>query len=166
MNVKEIKELIELVADRGLTSLEVERTGFKLKIQGAPPSASLDSSAVHLTRVFEAPALPRVEHRAALPGPLPDPEPKAAQPVVQIDPQLHIIKSPIVGTFYRSPSPDAGPFVKPGDPVEKGQTLCIVEAMKLMNEIESDVAGVILDIFPQNGQPVEYGENLFSVKVR
>ena len=74
--------------------------------------------------------------------------------------------SPIVGTFYRAANPDAEPFVKVGDVVEKGQTLCIVEAMKLMNEIEADVAGTIVEIFPQNGQPVEYGEQLFAIQPR
>src|SRR5205085_6599082 len=77
---------------------------------------------------------------------------------------LHFIKSPIVGTFYRSPSPDKEAFVKPGDRVSKGQTLCILEAMKLMNEIESDAAGEIVKIYVQNGQPVEYGERLFAIR--
>jgi acetyl-CoA carboxylase biotin carboxyl carrier protein len=79
---------------------------------------------------------------------------------------LHIVTSPIVGTFYRAPNPNAESFVKTVDVVEKGQTLCIVEAMKLMNEIESDADGAIVEIFPQNGQPVEYGERLFSIRAR
>ena len=78
---------------------------------------------------------------------------------------MHIITSPIVGTFYRSPNPEAGPFVNVGDRVTKGKVLCIIEAMKLMNEIESDVDGVITAIYPQTGQPIEYGEKLFAVKV-
>ena len=80
------------------------------------------------------------------------------------DAGLHIVKSPIVGTFYESPSPGSPPFVKPGDIVEAGQVLCIVEAMKLMNEIESDVAGEIVKRFVQSGQPIEYGQPLFSVR--
>jgi acetyl-CoA carboxylase biotin carboxyl carrier protein len=94
---------------------------------------------------------------AAAPAP---PQPEKAGP----PPGSHIINSPIVGTFYRSPSPDASPFVDVGSRVKKGQVLCIIEAMKLMNEIESDVDGEILEIYPQNAQPVEFGEPLFAVR--
>jgi acetyl-CoA carboxylase biotin carboxyl carrier protein len=90
----------------------------------------------------------------------------AQQPPEEVDPAegAHIVTSPIVGTFYSSPSPDAEPFARIGDRVSKGQVLCIVEAMKLMNEIESDTAGVIVDIYPKNAQPVEFGEKLFAIK--
>ena len=87
----------------------------------------------------------------------------AAAPVEEDD--VHSISSPIVGTFYRAPNPDADPYVKVGDFVEPGQTLCIVEAMKLMNEIESDQSGTIVKVFPENAQPVEFGERLFAIKV-
>jgi len=99
-------------------------------------------------------------------SPVPVSLPPATSPAPAEAEGLHVITSPIVGTFYRAPNPDAQPFVKPGDEVEKGKTLCIVEAMKLMNEIESDVAGTIVTIYPQNGQPVEFGEKLFAVQVR
>jgi acetyl-CoA carboxylase biotin carboxyl carrier protein len=88
-------------------------------------------------------------------------QPQPAEP----DAGVHITTSPIVGTFYRSPNPESEPFVSIGDRVSKGQVLCIIEAMKLMNEIESDADGVIEKIYPQNGQPIEYGENLFAIRV-
>ena len=97
-----------------------------------------------------------------------DAPPPAAAPVTEIDsepePEGYILTSPMVGTFYLAPSPDADPYVEVGDRVERGQVLCIVEAMKLMNEIESDVAGVVLEVVPQNAEPVEFGEPLFSIK--
>ena len=136
MNVKEIKELVDLVSRRGLAGLEIERAGFRLRIEGAPPAAA------------PAPHVP--------PGPPGSGEREG----------FHVLTSPIVGTFYRAGNPDAEPFVKIGDVVEKGKTLCIVEAMKLMNEIEADVAGTIVSIFPQNGQPVEFGEKLFAIQPR
>ncbi|RMH22573.1 MAG: acetyl-CoA carboxylase biotin carboxyl carrier protein, partial [Acidobacteria bacterium] len=89
---------------------------------------------------------------------------ESAPPPEELPPGLHRLTSPIVGTFYRAPSPDADPFVDVGDRVRKGQVLCIVEAMKLMNEIESDVDGEIVEILPENGQPIEYGEPLFLIK--
>ncbi|MCE7959484.1 MAG: acetyl-CoA carboxylase biotin carboxyl carrier protein, partial [Acidobacteria bacterium ACB2] len=101
---------------------------------------------------------------AQAPASAPAPPERAAPP--REEPGTHVVTSPIVGPFYRAPRPDSDPFVKVGDTVEKGKTLCIVEAMKLMNEIEADVAGVVLEILPQNGQPVEYGERLFVIKPR
>jgi len=90
-----------------------------------------------------------------------------AQPTAELeDPGIHPVTSPIVGTFYRAPSTNAAPFVQPGDFVKPGQTLCIVEAMKLMNEIECDVAGEVVAVLAENGQPVEYGERLFTIRVR
>ncbi len=90
--------------------------------------------------------------------------PKSAAPAAEPDAALHIVKSPIVGTYYGSPSPGASPFVAPGDRVEKGDIICIVEAMKLMNEIESDAAGEIVKCFVTNGQPIEFGQPLFSIR--
>jgi acetyl-CoA carboxylase biotin carboxyl carrier protein len=90
--------------------------------------------------------------------------PAGAAPVEAAEEELHLVKSPIVGTFYESPSPGSLPFVKPGDNVTQGQVLCIVEAMKLMNEIDSDVAGEVVKILVNNGQPVEYGQPLFAVR--
>ncbi len=155
MNVKEIKELAELVARRGLASLEVEREGFRLRVEGprpAPKGEGSPSGAAY-------PAVPVTwEEKAAAPAIV------AAAPAPETEAGLHVVTSPIVGTFYRSPNPDAEPFVKPGDAVEKGATLCIVEAMKLMNEIEADVSGTLVEVFPKNGQPVEFGEKLFTIR--
>jgi acetyl-CoA carboxylase biotin carboxyl carrier protein len=163
MNVKEIKELVELVSRRGLAGLEIERAGFRLRIEGAPAhrGAPAFARAVADPVAAEAPALSPA-------GPMP-----AAAPHVPPGPPgsgeregFHVITAPIVGTFYRAANPDAEPFVKVGDVVEKGKTLCIVEAMKLMNEIEADISGTVVSIYPQNAQPVEFGEKLFAIQPR
>ena len=150
----QIKELVELVAARNLQELAVERSGFRLRIGG------------HAAPVTIAPGA-FVAAPAPLPGAASAPSPvaPAAVPPTPAGPAPHVVNSPIVGTFYAAPSPDADPFVRVGDRVRKGQVLCIVEAMKLMNEIESDVDGEVVEIHPKNGQPVEFGEPLFAVRV-
>jgi acetyl-CoA carboxylase biotin carboxyl carrier protein len=169
MNVKEIKELVDMVARRGLAGLEIERAGFRLRIEGParPPAVIARRGApvpipnpVGADDLLASPPAPPV-----LAAPVPAALGAAPVPAAERA-GLHVITSPIVGTFYRAPKPDAEPFVKPGDEVEKGKTLCIVEAMKLMNEIEADVAGTIVAIYPQNGQPVEFGEKLFAIQAR
>ncbi|HSP16302.1 MAG TPA: acetyl-CoA carboxylase biotin carboxyl carrier protein [Thermoanaerobaculia bacterium] len=157
MNFKEILELIDKVADRGIAVVEVERAGTKVRIEGVSAQPRVIHSIVSDAK-GEAQALPSVPLIAA---------PAAAAPaaLAENDPGVHITTSPIVGTFYRSPNPESEPFVNIGDRVSKGQVLCIIEAMKLMNEIESDADGVIEKIYPQNGQPIEYGENLFAIRV-
>jgi len=166
MNVKEIKELVDLVARRGLAGLEIERTGFRIRIEGpARPTAVVARRGSVLAGPDPSP-LAEIATASVAVSPVPVSLPPAASAAPAEAEGLHVITSPIVGTFYRAPNPDAQPFVKPGDVVEKGKTLCIVEAMKLMNEIESDVAGTIVTIYPQNGQPVEFGEKLFAVQVR
>lgn len=160
MNVKEIRELADIVARRGLASLELEESGFRLRIEGprTPPRDALPTAAPSY------PAMP-VSWEEKAPRPEPPAVPGAASPPSpQVAAGLHVVASPIVGTFYRAANPDAEPFVKVGDSVEKGATLCIVEAMKLMNEIEADVAGTIVEVYPKNGQPVEFGEKLFAVR--
>jgi acetyl-CoA carboxylase, biotin carboxyl carrier protein len=158
LNLKEILELIDKVADRGIASVEIERAGLKVRVEGkrfeAAPTMLPSIAPQYAT---QAAAILSGESKAA-PGPI-------AAPEDEIDPSWHIVTSPIVGTFYRAPNPETDPFVKVGDHVAKGAVLCIVEAMKLMNEIESDAEGWIAKIFPQNGQPVEYGEKLYAVKV-
>ena len=162
MNFKEILELIDKVADKGIAGLEIEQAGLKLRIDGKTAGPQVvhayggDSQA-------SAPAAPAVHHAAPLPEAPAPPRTAAAEPEAEAG--VHVITSPIVGTFYRSANPEAQPFVNVGDRIAKGQVICIIEAMKLMNEIESDVDGVITQIFPSNGQPVEYGEKLFAVKV-
>jgi acetyl-CoA carboxylase biotin carboxyl carrier protein len=166
MNLKEIKELVDLVALHGLGGLEVERAGFRLRIEGPrrespPPQRGIGLMDVSVERLSRAdgPASAVVagEAEAAFP---------AAAEKETADPRHYVITSPIVGTFYRAPNPDSEAFANVGDVVEKGATLCIVEAMKLMNEIEADVAGTVVAIHPQNGQPVEFGEKLFTILPR
>jgi len=149
----EIKELMEYIEASSFVEFELEREGFKIKLvkrsgltNGEAGSASPAAQAVlaaAVTQVDEAPA-PR--------------------PAVVESPDVHLVKSPIVGTFYRAGSPTARSFVEVGDRVKKGQVLCIIEAMKLMNEIESDSDGEILEVLVANGQPVEYGEPLFKIR--
>jgi acetyl-CoA carboxylase biotin carboxyl carrier protein len=158
LSFKEIKELIDLVAEKGLSGVEIERSGFRLRIEGHRGDTN-GGSPVYYTPLPEP---LRVAGGAAALAPA-GPAAEAAPPAA-VEDTLHYIVSPIVGTFYRSASPEAASFVSPGDKVEKNKILCIIEAMKLMNEIESDVAGEIVKVFPQNGQPVEYGEKLFAIK--
>ncbi len=157
LNLDEIKELIELVSDKQFNEFELERGSFRLRLQKGLLRVVAESAP-------PAPAI--VETRFASPtvaaaAPTPEPAPAPAAP----EENLHIVTSPIVGTFYRSSSPTAEPFVKLGDSVEEGKTLCIIEAMKLMNEIQSDASGAVAKIFVENGQPVEYGQPLFGLKL-
>jgi acetyl-CoA carboxylase biotin carboxyl carrier protein len=166
MNLKEIKELIALVVEKGLTEFELERSGVKVRIKRPNPAENGMMAAPLTPQVILPPVTVPLAVGGVTPaGHLPPaPAEPAAAPAPQED--LHFIKSPIVGTFYASPNPDAPPFAKPGDTVEAGQTLCIIEAMKLMNEIESDMAGEIVKCYVANSQPVEYGERLFSLRPR
>jgi acetyl-CoA carboxylase biotin carboxyl carrier protein len=150
LSFKEIKELIDLDSERGLAGLEVERSGFRLRIEGIAPAVTAAPPAI----VVGAPALAAPATEAA---------PTSASAPAE-DANVHVITSPIVGTFYRSPSPESDPFAEIGQRVSPGKVLCIIESMKLMNEIESDVAGEILEVFPSNGAPVEYGERLFAIR--
>jgi acetyl-CoA carboxylase biotin carboxyl carrier protein len=162
LNFKEILELIDKVADRGITGVEIEQAGTKLRIEGKPAQQHVFASYMSGEMKNEAQALPPIQVSAL---PAAGGTPKAEEKKPAADPSLHQLTSPIVGTFYRQASPEAPVFVEVGARVKKGQVLCIVEAMKLMNEIESDVDGVVVEIYPQNAQPVEYGEPLFAIKV-
>src|SRR5215469_4723948 len=146
MNQKELKELIEFLIEKDIAEFELERGDVKVKIKRAGEHTVVHSQAE--PRFY---AVPPVAVPAAPAAPAPEEN-------------LHGVKSPIVGTFYEAPSPGAPPFVKVGDQVEVGQVLCIVEAMKLLNEIESDVAGEIVKKLATNGQPIEYGQELFSIR--
>ena len=169
LTFEQIKELIELVAERRLQGLEVERSGFRLKIDGqaalqpAGPAAHAAAHAhpSHFSDIAPAPlpARPGADAGSASSAASPAAATKADLPA-----GTHILNSPIVGTFYRAPAPQAPPFVEVGSQVKKGQVLCIIEAMKLMNEIESDVDGTIVEIYPQNAQAVEFGEPLFAIR--
>ena len=156
LTFEQIKELIELVAKRRLQGLEIERSGFRLKVEGqtqAQPAAQAAAPAAEGASVSPPPPSMPADSTVIA----------AAKPAAA-DEGAHIVTSPIVGTFYRAPSPDAEPFVEVGSRVKKGQVLCIIEAMKLMNEIESDADGVVAQVYPQNAQAVEYGEPLFAIR--
>jgi len=156
LGLEDIKALIGLVAKEQIDEFEMEAGAVKFRIRKGgsvvqAPAPQPQAPAMPLpsmpTQTLVAPAQSAAAER---------PE----------DPSIHHITSPIVGTFYRSPSPNGPAYVQPGDFVKPGQTLCIVEAMKLMNEIECDVAGEVVSVLVENGQPVEYGERLFAVRVR
>lgn len=165
LTFEQIKELIDQVASHRLSGLELERSGFRLKIDGQKMAAAAAAQSA------EAPASVSAAEVAAAAAPAtsvaPTAEsaaPAAAAPAETLPRDVHVLKSPIVGTFYRAPNPDSPAFVEVGDRVRSGQVLCIVEAMKLMNEIESDTDGTIVEVYIENAQPVEYGEPLFAIK--
>lgn len=148
MDLKIIKKLAKILKDNDLQEIEVEEKGSKIRIKssgGAPSHPDYQSSR-------------QAELRASASA-----EVSKGDEVVKVDSRYKIITSPMVGTFYRGPSPDDSPFVEEGQSVSKGQALCIVEAMKLMNEIESDVKGKVISILVENGHPVEFGEALFEI---
>jgi len=164
MNQKELKELIEFLIEKDIAEFELERGDVKVRIKrGAEPL-----SAPVITHVTSAPAVPVAPVSYAPPAahaPAVAP-PASAAAAAEPQEELHIVKSPIVGTFYESPAPGAPPFIKPGDMVQAGQVLCIIEAMKLMNEIESDASGEIVKMLAVNGKPVEYGQPLFAIRMK
>jgi acetyl-CoA carboxylase biotin carboxyl carrier protein len=167
MNLKEIKDLVDLITEKGITEFELERGGIRLRIRrgtNSMPQVSLPQVSLQGT----APTLPEPVYQptAAVNSPavasaLPE---SSSTPAKMPAEDFHQLKSPMVGTFFEAPSPGAAPFVNQGDWVEVGQVLCIVEAMKLMNEIESDVAGQVIQRYVKNSQPVEYGEALFAIR--
>ena len=153
MNLKELKEIIDIVTSQeSIEELELEKSGVRLRIKRASNHAASVS-------VAPGAAAPAVAPAVSAPPVLPQISKEAEE-------ELFYIKSPIVGTFYKASSPTSDAFVSIGDTVEKGSVVCIIEAMKLMNEIESDVAGEIVSILVENGQPVEYGEKLFAIRQR
>ena len=167
MNLKELKEILQVLEERDITEFELEEEGKRPRVRragGPQPPAVAAPLVISTTPATTAPAVIAA-------APLRPEPPSAPAPVVAPAPAadeaangLAIVKSPIVGTFYRSPDPDAPPFVSVGDHVKVGQVLCIIEAMKLMNEIECEVAGEVVKIHHDSGQPVQYGEPLFSIR--
>ncbi|MGC8876231.1 acetyl-CoA carboxylase biotin carboxyl carrier protein [Thermus sp.] len=157
MTPKELKQILQALVEHGVSELTLETPDYKLTVR----------------RGGEAPvvAVPQVALPASLPAAPPAPEPAPPpSPAEEVPAKADEcsgcveVRAPIVGTFYRAPAPDAPPYVKEGDRVEKGQVLCIIEAMKLMNEIESEVSGIVKKILVQNGEPVEYGQPLFLIQ--
>jgi acetyl-CoA carboxylase biotin carboxyl carrier protein len=156
MNLDDIREVLALVREHDLAELEIERDGLKIRVRKAGHPVAIMPSSVPVAPVA-GPVAASIPAAAA---------PSVAAPIAGDGVDLAVIKSPIVGTFYRSPEPDARPFVEVGDSIRKGQVLCIIEAMKLMNEIESDCDGELAAVHVDNGRPVQFGERLFSVKIR
>jgi acetyl-CoA carboxylase biotin carboxyl carrier protein len=171
--IAELKELIEFLKENGIGEFDLERGDLKVRLKFASQPADMSQMA-NLAAAAQAaqsaasfqPAAVAHTHPAHASAAPPAGEAASASAPVDDEAGLHIVKSPIVGTFYESPSPGSPAFVKPGDTVDVGQVLCIVEAMKLMNEIESDAAGEIVKRFVTTGQPVEYGQKLFAVRPR
>ena len=164
VNMEELRELIGLLRENGLAELELENEGFRVRLRR---ESAASESASHAAPIQGPASLPAA-HTPAAPAPASTATP--AHPGTQAttaasqDQDLHIIPSPIVGTFYRSPSPTADPFVKIGTNVEPESVVCIIEAMKLMNEIQAETTGEVVKIYVENGQPVEYGQPLFGIK--
>lgn len=159
MNQKELKELIEFLIEKDIAEFELERGDVKVKIKRGAETVAVPMPDARYISVHPPTAAPAVAIAGATTVP-----PEPAAPKDEAEQGLHPVRSPIVGTFYESPSPGSPPFVKAGDKVEVGQVLCIVEAMKLMNEIECDVAGEIVKKLATNGQPIEYGQELFLIR--
>ena len=150
IDYEEIAKLVNFLEERNLTQFELEVEGFKIKISRTQP--------VPAAPIRVASPVPEAVE------PVPNPAAVPSSVLSEEESRLHFITSPMVGTFYRAPDPTSPPFVEIGEEVKKGQTLCIVEAMKLMNEIESDVDGVITEIYVENGKPLEYGQRLFAIQ--
>ena len=156
LELETLKSVLSIIEGTDIVEVELEEGGRKVRVRRAearPANAPAPLPGPVVAPVASAPAV------SAPPSPV-----AAAPPAAEADSSHHVMKSPIVGTYYRASDPAAPPFVKVGDVVRKGQVLCIVEAMKLMNEIESEVAGEILRIHPENGHPVQFGEPLFTIK--
>ncbi len=155
MDLRKLKTLIDLVAESGVSELEVTEGEDKVRIVKNPAPIAAPAQQVYAAAPAAAPAptAPTAPTAAAAP----------AAEAAPAEPTGHAVKSPMVGTFYRSPTPGADSFVKIGDTVKEGQTLCIIEAMKLLNEIESDKSGVVKEILCENGQGVEFGQALFII---
>ncbi len=156
MTLDEIKQLIEFIKGQELTEFELEQDGFKIRIKSGQNQQVL--AVPHMAASMPMMAAPMPQAAATAAAPI------AAAPAVDDGGELCIVKSPIVGTFYRSADPGAKEFVQVGDTVRKGQVLCIIEAMKLMNEIDSEYDGEVTSIYIENGQAVQYGERLFAIK--
>ena len=160
--LEELRELVDFLKANGIAEFDLDQDDLKVRIKfaGEPGAAGFDMA--QLSRLMASASVATPTAPAGAPaGPN-----AAAELAAEMEEALHVVKSPIVGTFYESPSPGAPAFVKIGDQVEVGQVLCIVEAMKLMNEIEADVAGEVVKRIASSGQPVEYGQSLFSIRAR
>jgi acetyl-CoA carboxylase biotin carboxyl carrier protein len=159
VDLKELKEILQILEEKEITEFELEEEGMKLRIRKAAASSN------HAGAPVAAPLTASLVAVAAPPAASPAPAATAAlAPAAEVETGSVLVKSPIVGTFYRTPDPNSPPFVNVGDHVRVGQVLCIIEAMKLMNEIEAEVAGEVLKVHRESGQPVQYGDALFTIR--
>lgn len=157
IDLKQLRELMRSLKQFDVTELEIEKDGERVYLRRGAESTMAPGVVVAAPATASVPPPPPVAHVVSA-------APSTPAPAASDDPNVVSITSPFVGTFYRSPSPDAAPFVDVGTEIRPGQVLCIVEAMKLMNEIESEIAGTIVEVLAQNGKPVEYGDALFKVR--
>jgi acetyl-CoA carboxylase biotin carboxyl carrier protein len=166
LDLKELKEILQILEEKEITEFELEEEGMKLRIRkAAPPSANHASApAAPLVATVYPVAAPVAAPPTSASAPVPAPAAGGPVAVEAAATDVTVVKSPIVGTFYRTPDPNSPPFVEVGDRVRVGQVLCIIEAMKLMNEIEAEVAGEVVKIHRETGQPVQYGDPLFTVR--
>ena len=161
MDLKQIKQIIDLMKRSELTEFAVEEEGFKLKIRRGSNGLPIVS-----TGKGSNPPFAPVDYNSVPPMPVPAPiqASTAAAPAPAEEPGISFVKSPMVGTFYRAPSPESKPFVDVGSKIEDNSLVCIIEAMKIMNEIQAETKGTIVEILVENGQPVEYGQRLFKLR--
>ena len=167
MDLKELKEILQILEEKEITEFELEEEGMKLRIRKAAPPSANHASAPAVFAPLVPTVLPGTAGAAVPTPPTGTLVAEATGPVLagaDEEPGLAVVKSPIVGTFYRTPDPNAPPFVDVGDHVSIGQVLCIIEAMKLMNEIEAEVAGEVVRVHRESGQPVQYGDALFTIR--
>ncbi len=155
MNIKEIKEMLQLMAEHNLTEVEIEKDGLKIKLRKGV-NGKIMAEEMHMAAPVTIP-VPRLAVPAESSAP-------AAVKITADNPNVVVVKSPMVGTFYAAPSPDQAPYASVGKKVKEGDVLCIVEAMKLMNEIKSEQAGTIIELLVKNGQPVEFDQPLFKIQ--
>lgn len=166
MDLNYLKKLLKIVDESGVDEVEIEEEGSKIRIKKTPSSKDNSQSVYPFAfpQNFQMPVQPSLTQPPVTTQSSQVSEVEKFVEENKVEKKYHEIKSPIVGTFYRAPSPDAEPYVKVGDIVHVGQVLCIVEAMKLMNEIESDINGKIVQILVENAQPIEYGQTLFLIE--
>ena len=164
-DIADLKQLIEFLKEHQVAEFDLDRGDLKIRLKFSQP-ASGSAGLGELARLLASAPQGVAQAAAAQTAGQAVAAPVAVAPAADPDAGIHIVKSPIVGTYYGSPSPGAAAFVSPGDHVDKGQVICIVEAMKLMNEIESDAAGEIVKCFVSNGQPIEFGQPLFAIRLK
>jgi acetyl-CoA carboxylase biotin carboxyl carrier protein len=165
LDLKELKEILQILEEKEITEFELEEEGMKLRIRKAAASSNHSTPTAVLPLHMPA-VMPPVAAvpPSAVPAPAAPTAVPAAAPAEAPDASMVVVKSPIVGTFYRAPDPNSPPFVNVGDRVRVGQVLCIIEAMKLMNEIEAEAAGEVVKVHHESGQPVQYGDPLFTIR--